>query len=410
MKKLYDRTDEYYIFIVGKLLYIAPITGVSVGIVLTVAYLKGLFETVSIPSLVIFDLICLSYCLVAYRLHKMGIIDANGSVDKRRLMVIGIAIDIILVLQWNLISYLFPVRSFWGYAPMFVLLVSFLFQTKIVLAAIMGLSASIAISWLLNGDKLLPLHGDQYGENLVLRIVALGISFTVIYLLTFFAERFTKVAKENYVSMKTQNMELENMGRDIIDFTADIIEERDSSSGSHVKRLKVYTKILAEQIAKNYPEYGLTDEIIEEISLACVLHDVGKIGIPDNILLKPGRLTPEEFDVIKTHTVIGAKIIDKLPDSVGDDYKRFCKEICQFHHEKYDGKGYPIGLKGEDIPISAQIVSVVDCYDALISERPYKNALPKELAIKMILDGECGVFSDRIKKSLMECKDQMISN
>ena len=166
--------------------------------------------------------------------------------------------------------------------------------------------------------------------------------------------------------------------------------------------------VLAAEVAKECPEYGLTEELIDQISLASALHDVGKIGIPDNILLKPGRLTAEEFEIMKTHTTVGARVIGKLPDSIGEDYKRMCREICQFHHEKYDGRGYPTGLSGDDIPISAQIVSIVDCYDALTSERPYKPALPGEVAIGMILNGECGVFSDKLKNCLIACKDEFL--
>ena len=154
----------------------------------------------------------------------------------------------------------------------------------------------------------------------------------------------------------------------------------------------------------------LTREYIDQLTLACVLHDVGKIGIPDSILLKPGKLSPEEFEVMKTHTTIGARVIDKLPDSVDESYKRMCREICQFHHEQYDGRGYPAGLSGDDIPISAQIVSIADCYDALTSARPYKAALPGEVSINMIMNGECGAFSDKLKNCLAACKEKLLAN
>jgi len=408
MKKQYDKIDGYYTYIVDRILRIAPIVGLSAAVLFTITYFCGLFKGATIVELIIFDVVCLSYFVIAKVLRNIGII-SGGKVDNKKLLVTGIVLASVIILQWNLISYIIPSRAFWGYAPMFVLLTAFLFNTKIVLVEIAGLSVSIAISWIIKGDLLLPIRDNQFYENFVLRIVALVTSFVIIYLLTYFAEKFIGVAKESTALLETKNKELENMGKDIIDFTADIIEERDSGSGYHVKRLKAYTKILAEQIASMYPEYGLTDEKIENISLACVLHDIGKIAIPDRILLKPGKLTPEEFDVMKTHSDIGAKIIDKLPDSVEQEYKTYCREICQFHHEKYDGKGYPSGLKGDEIPISAQIVSVVDCYDALISERPYKKPLPKELAINMILNGECGEFSEKMKNSLIACKDKMIN-
>lgn len=258
------------------------------------------------------------------------------------------------------------------------------------------------------GEKLLPVFDNMFVENISLRIIALVISFAVIYILTYYAEKFTSIVKTSFSEVEKQKNELELMSKDIIDFTADLIEQRDSTSGLHVRRIKRITKILAQQVANDFPSYGLDDAKIEQITMACVLHDVGKIGIPDNILLKPGRLTKKEFEIIKTHTTIGSSIIDKLPNSVDEDYKSCCKEICQFHHEKVDGKGYPAGLKGDDIPISAQIVSVVDCYDALSNVRPYKQALPGEVAINMILNGECGAFSDKMKSAINACKEQII--
>jgi len=408
MSKKFDTSDSYHIFIYNKIMLIAPWVAISAAITFTISRLLGAFDFVDVKSLVLFDVVCFSYSIVAYFLKKKGII-VNGKVSKRNIFNGGFILDALVILQWNLITYIFPTRSFWGYAPMFVLLTAFMFKTEIVAVEVGGLSVSIAISWLLIGDKLLPIKDEFFEENLILRIVALVISFAVILILTFYAEKFTRVVKETCVDLESKNEELENTGKDMIDFTADIIEERDATSGSHVKRLKAYTRILAEQVAKTCPEYKLDEDKINQITLACVLHDVGKIGIPDNILLKPGKLTPEEYEVIKSHTVLGARIIDKLPDSVGEDYKRYCKEICLFHHERDDGSGYPTGIKGDDIPISAQIVSVVDCYDALSNERPYKNALPGEVAINMILNGECGAFSEKMKNCISLCKEKLIS-
>jgi len=408
MKKGIDKTDEYYVFIITKLLVLAPIIALSAAVVFTGGYFGGLFSYVSPVALIFFDAVCCSYFFIAGKLRKKNIVQ-NGTIDSKEVEKIGIKIALVIILQWNLISYIFPSEAFWGFAPMFVLLTAFLFNTRVVLVEIIGLSLSMVFSWQIAGDALLPVRDEQFAENVILRMVALVVSFTVIYILTLFAESFIKTAKENYQAMNEQNEALEIMGRDIIDFTADIIEERDATSGSHVKRLKKYSGILARQIAELYPEYGLTEDAIEDISMACVLHDVGKIGISDSILQKPGKLTPEEFEIIKTHTDIGASIIDKLPESVDEGYKKLCREICQYHHEKYDGKGYPSGLVGDDIPISAQIVSVVDCYDALTSERPYKHAIPGEKAITMIINGECGAFSEKMKNCLLECKERFIA-
>jgi len=405
-KEQYDYPDAYYIFMNDRLMKLAPVVGGSAAITFTIARLRGLFSFASIPGLIGFDLACFSYFIVAYILRKIGIV-RDGAVSEKAMEYTDLVLDALIVFQWNLITYIFPTRTFWGYAPMFVLLSAFMFHTKAVRNEIIGISVSIVISWLINGDMLLPYKDEFFTKNMVLRCVALFISFSVIYILTFYAEKFTRLVKENIRSIEEKSDELENMGRDVIDFTADLIEERDVTSGSHVKRLKENVRLLAEEVARQCPEYNLTKEKINEIALASVLHDAGKIGVPDSILMKPGKLTAEEFEIMKSHTTIGARIIDKLPDSVGTDYKKYCREICLFHHEKYDGNGYPSGLKGNDIPISAQIVSVIDCFDALTNERPYKRALPAELAINMILNGECGIFSEQMKQCIISCRDRL---
>lgn len=402
-----DNTDAYYLSIYEKSVKLAPLIGTIAALTFTVAWIAGRFSFASLTEIICFDLVCFSYCIASFFLKKIGVV-RNGKVSQKALEHAELVLVALIVLQWNLITYIFPTRSFWGYAPMFVMLAAFMFHTKAVRNAIVGVSFSIVISWLLKGDLLLPARDALFTENLILRIVALSISFGVIYILTYFAEKFTSLVKDDFGFMEKQNSELETMGRDIIDFTADLIEERDTSTGSHVKRLKAYTRILAEKVAENCPEYGMTKEYIDQLTLACVLHDVGKIGISDNILLKPGKLTEEEFEIMKMHTTIGARVVDKLPDSVGEGYKRLCREICQFHHEKYDGKGYPLGLRGDDIPISAQIVSVVDCYDALTNERSYKSALPGEVAIHMILNGECGAFSEKLKNCTSACREELL--
>lgn len=178
-----------------------------------------------------------------------------------------------------------------------------------------------------------------------------------------------------------------------------MVECRNLESGEHVKRVKGFTRILAEQAMKDYPEYGLTPELIDMIFSASALHDVGKIAISDGILLKPGRLTKEEFDIMKTHTIKGCEVLEHIEDVWDETYGRISYEICRSHHERYDGRGYPDGLEGENIPVSAQLVSLADVYDALVSERVYKKAYSLEEAFRMIQAGECGVFSPK----LLEC-------
>lgn len=174
---------------------------------------------------------------------------------------------------------------------------------------------------------------------------------------------------------------------------------RDIESGEHVKRVQTITGILARYMARICPEYSLDEENIRLITDASSLHDVGKIAIPDAILLKPGRLTKEEYRVMQTHTTKGSEMIRMMANIGQEEYGRISYEICRYHHERYDGCGYPEGLKGEEIPVAAQIVSVADVYDALTSERCYKRAYTTDEAYRMIVKGECGVFSPK----LLEC-------
>lgn len=185
----------------------------------------------------------------------------------------------------------------------------------------------------------------------------------------------------------------------IIDVLGMVVEYRDLESGEHIHRVKEYTEILAKEAMKEYPEYGLTEKKIQQITSASVLHDVGKIAIPDHILLKRGRLTQDEFEYMKTHASKGGELIMQIKGAWDAEFGKVCYEICRHHHEKYDGRGYPDGLKGEDIPLSAQLVSIADVYDALVSERIYKEAYPADQAFHMIISGECGMFSPK----LLEC-------
>lgn len=184
----------------------------------------------------------------------------------------------------------------------------------------------------------------------------------------------------------------------VIDILGSVVEDRSLESGMHIRRVKEYTRILAESVMEHYPEYGLTEELIHIMTSVSALHDVGKITIPDSILLKPGRLTDEEFEIMKTHAVRGCEVLDHLEGIWEDNYEQMCYDICRYHHERCDGRGYPEGLKGDDIPISAQIVSVADVYDALVSERCYKKPYPPDKAYDMIRGGECGCFNPKIMR------------
>lgn len=214
----------------------------------------------------------------------------------------------------------------------------------------------------------------------------------------------TETLQEKNELLQKQAKRLQENNVRIIEVLATVVEGRDMESGEHVQRVKGYTELLARQMMKDYPEYGLTEKRINVITEASALHDVGKIAIPDNILLKPGRLTSEEFECMKTHTTKGSEILKKIDGCWDEEYGETSYEICRYHHEKYDGKGYPDGLKGDDIPLAAQIVSIADIYDALVSERVYKKAVPKDRAYEMIVTGECGVFSPKLLDSFSRVK------
>ncbi len=210
--------------------------------------------------------------------------------------------------------------------------------------------------------------------------------------------------------LQEKNERLSRLNEDIIGFLGNIVEARDTESGEHVRRVKGFTHILAEQVMKDYPEYGLTMEKVDLIASASALHDLGKIAIPDAILLKPGKLTSEEFETMKEHSTRGCEILKLAPMDWSEEYLHTSIDICKYHHEKYDGSGYPDGLVGDEIPISAQIVSVVDCFDALINKRCYKEAYPFDVAYSMILGGECGVFSPKILECFKKCKERFIEH
>ncbi len=206
----------------------------------------------------------------------------------------------------------------------------------------------------------------------------------------------TIVLRKAYNMVKTQAEKLQRVNQDMIDMLGEIVEYRNLESGEHIQRVKGYTRILAEKFSVQYPEYNLKEETIQTIINTSALHDVGKISIPDSILLKPGRLTKDEFEYMKSHTIRGCEIIEAMSKDWDPEVKKVSLEIARWHHERYDGKGYPDGLKGDEIPISAQLVSLADVYDALVSERCYKDSYSKDEAYRMIITGECGVFSPKL--------------
>lgn len=217
-----------------------------------------------------------------------------------------------------------------------------------------------------------------------------------------------KLISERTMELAEKNDRLEKINEDIITAVANMVEARDSESGEHIVRVKEYTHILAVCCMKDFPESGLDSESVRYITSASALHDIGKIMISDSILLKPGSLTDDEFEMMKTHSLRGCEILKNFSFNLSDTYFRYANEICRWHHEKYDGGGYPDGLVGEEIPISAQIVSIADCLDALMSKRVYKTSYTAEDAIDMVLRGECGVFSPKLMECLAKSREKII--
>ena len=204
--------------------------------------------------------------------------------------------------------------------------------------------------------------------------------------------------------VEEQAQTLRHSNQAVVDALSSIIEFRSAESGRHVLRLRRLTQILLEDVAKSCPEYGLTERDIRGISSAASLHDIGKIAIPDAILNKNQPLSPQEFEVMKTHTLSGSRMLENLSGAADRDYLRYAYNICRYHHERWDGRGYPDGLQGTNIPIYAQVVSVADCFDALTTDRVYKKAIPLNEACDMIRRGECGSFSPE----LLACFDRVL--
>ena len=213
--------------------------------------------------------------------------------------------------------------------------------------------------------------------------------------------RLTSLLSQQY------NARVKN-SRMLIDIMAGVMELRNGESGLHVTHIEKLTELLLGCLVHRSDKFPLDNEQRSTIAMASALHDIGKMSIDDAILNKPGRLTSEEFEIMKTHTTLGADMLLELGrQHTGNPLLEYAYQIARWHHERWDGKGYPDGLKGDDIPIAAQVVSVADVYDALTSVRVYKDAIPHQEAIQMILDGKCGQFNPLLLDCLLEVQDRI---
>lgn len=210
--------------------------------------------------------------------------------------------------------------------------------------------------------------------------------------------------KENKRIMEENQKKLDGFYDNLLDAIGMLMEYRVSESDQHVKRIKGFARIMAVAYRNQFPASGLDESEINRIVRGSVIHDIGKVAVPDAILLNPAKLTEDERQILRSHTTKGEEIMQLLRDVQDEEQFRVSCEICRWHHERHDGSGYPDGLEGDEIPISAQIVSIVDAYDELVSERISKKPYDKETAYRMIMDGECGAFSPDLLQCLESSK------
>ena len=221
-----------------------------------------------------------------------------------------------------------------------------------------------------------------------------------------FIEKELEIRNQELLESKRQ---IENSNTFLINALSSVVEFRSLESGEHIQRVKKFTEIMLRHWRALYGEKQFSNEQIELIVNASALHDIGKIAIPDRILLKPGKLTDEEYEEMKKHTIYGCQMLEKFKQEENEFY-RYCYDICRYHHERYDGRGYPDGLAGDDIPVWAQIVAIVDVYDALASKRVYKSSFTIQETYRMINDGECGIFSPKLLKCFNDAKEDIEAN
>lgn len=217
-------------------------------------------------------------------------------------------------------------------------------------------------------------------------------------------KRLGNVVEQQQSELLRQAQQIIELNQGMIESLSTAIEFRDGESGEHVRRIHDITKYI---LANTEMGEGLSEEDIEHISLASIMHDVGKIAIPDAILGKPGKLTSEEFEIMKTHTVQGAHLLEKIPQMREHGAYHYAYDIARHHHERWDGRGYPDGLKGDEISRWAQVVSLADVYDALVSKRVYKDAFRYEEALEMIQTGKCGTFNPKLIQCFLSVEKEL---
>lgn len=316
---------------------------------------------------------------------------------------------IIMMISTMIIRLYLPGEESVAFVVMLVLFPMFMIDKPYYMAIL--LTSAVAIYLSVESGKV-PATVFANDEMNAILYGCMGILINVFYNSIRFHEFILQEQERGHIAeLQEANTEtvklndaLKKMSASTIDLLGDVVEGRDMESGEHIHRVKKYTNILANCVMHDLPEYGLDQYTVDLITFTSALHDVGKISISDEILRKPGRLTAEEFGIMKTHCEKGRDIIQKMTGRWSQDYLDMGIAISLNHHEKWDGKGYPRGLRGDEIPIAAQIVSVADVYDALTTKRVYKDAYSCEQAYQMIMDGECGAFSERMLQCFTKCR------
>ena len=214
------------------------------------------------------------------------------------------------------------------------------------------------------------------------------------------------IKKENVDLKAVKNEVLSDIESKLAIMLGTIVEFRGFSQ-NHITRVREITRIICDTLITYFPESNLSTEDAKVITDASCYHDIGKLLVFDKIMTKPSKLTDEEFDIVKSHTTKGCEILDSIKEYQTEKMYHYCYEICRYHHERYDGKGYPEGLKGENIPLAAQIVSIVDAFDALMTNTSYRKAIDFEKAYSMVIEGECGMFSPRISQCFKMNKEKI---
>ena len=246
---------------------------------------------------------------------------------------------------------------------------------------------------------------------IIIQSISYGVQYIIIAIVTGSVFMYFAILKEQAEEYKKQTDAIEKLQNGLILVLADLVESRDKCTGDHIKKTAEYVRIIMEQLIEdNVYVNELTDSFVEDVVRSAPLHDIGKIQVPDAILNKPGRLSPDEFEIIKTHTTAGRDIISSAIDMVSEEesgYLYEARNLAYCHHEKWNGSGYPQGLIGENIPLSARIMAVADVFDALVSKRSYKEPMPFEEAIGIIKDSSGTHFDPKIVDSFIKAEDKI---